>query len=190
MSKQLLSFFQALEKLKKIKRTGWIERGVKGPESIADHSFRMTILALTLAEKMNCNQQKLVDLCLVHDLHESICGDLILDFSRFGGTFKGLPPEEKKQKELDAKNKLFSMLDEKTRIRFEVLWVEFEEGVSKEAKIAKQLDKLEMLFQASEYHSQKNFEKEIFPVFLQCNRAYITEPVLKELLEELIQKTP
>lgn len=28
------------------KRTGWVKRGVRGPESIADHSYRMGLMAM------------------------------------------------------------------------------------------------------------------------------------------------
>ena len=38
---QAIDFFHLIFKLKATKRTGWVRRGVKGPESIADHMYRM-----------------------------------------------------------------------------------------------------------------------------------------------------
>lgn len=37
-----IDFFNLIYKLKATKRTGWVRRGVKGPESIADHMYRMS----------------------------------------------------------------------------------------------------------------------------------------------------
>jgi putative hydrolase of HD superfamily len=50
----LFAFFETLEKLKRTPRTGWVERGVKDPESVSDHSFRMTVMAMALAEELDC----------------------------------------------------------------------------------------------------------------------------------------
>jgi hypothetical protein len=33
-------------RLQATKRTGWVRRGIKGPESIADHSYRMGLMAM------------------------------------------------------------------------------------------------------------------------------------------------
>ena len=41
----LINFFTKVGQLKKIKRTGWVLRGVQDPESIADHSFRLALMA-------------------------------------------------------------------------------------------------------------------------------------------------
>lgn len=43
-----LPFLQALERLKNIPRAGWVERGVRSPESVSDHSFRMVVLCMML----------------------------------------------------------------------------------------------------------------------------------------------
>ena len=36
----MLGYFHTLEKLKTEKRTGWVNKGVKSPESVADHMYR------------------------------------------------------------------------------------------------------------------------------------------------------
>src|SRR3989338_1856826 len=184
----LLKFFTTLTQLKKLRRTGWIERGVSNAESVSDHSFRMTVMALVLADKIPCDTDKLVQMCLIHDLHESISGDLILDYSRFGGTFKGVTPGEKAALERKAMTELFDLLEPKTQKKFKALWKEADEGQTREAQLLKQLDKFEMLLQASEYEIEKNYKKPVFDVFLEYNKPFITQPVLKQLLEE-IEKT-
>jgi putative hydrolase of HD superfamily len=188
MPENLLAFFHLLENLKKTKRTGWIERGVKLPESVSDHSFRLAVMALVFGKKMGCDTEKLAAICLVHDLPEAISGDLVLDWSRFGGAFRGISEEEKKKREAEAEKQLFSGLDSETAEHFDSLWKEFEEEKTREAKIAKQLDKFEMILQAFEYHRAGNFEKEVWPNWLAANEKHIREPVLKKLLLELARQ--
>lgn len=189
MPENLLDFFHALENLKNTPRTGWLKVGVSNPESISDHKLRMSVMALVLAPRLKCDSKKLVELCLVHDLHESICGDLILDYSKYYSDVTGLSPQEKKEKERNAMKQLFSMLNNKTRKKLETLWNEFETGKTREAKIARELDKLEMLFQASEYQNAHNFKKTIWEPWLDSNGKSIQHPVLKKLLQELAEKT-
>lgn len=43
-----LPFLHTLERLKNIPRAGWVKRGVRSPESVSDHSFRMVVLCLML----------------------------------------------------------------------------------------------------------------------------------------------
>ncbi len=45
----LIDFIAEAGKLKRIPRTGWVESGVPDPESVADHSFRVALIALVLA---------------------------------------------------------------------------------------------------------------------------------------------
>lgn len=182
-------FFHTLENLKKTKRTGWLKVGVSNSESISDHAFRMTIMALALAPQLKCNSKKLVELCLVHDLPEAICGDLLLDYSKYYSGVTGLSQQEKKEKERNAMKQLFSLPDSKTRKKFEELWNEFESGKTREAKIARELDKLEMLFQAAEYQQANNFKLPIWKPWLDSNGKSIQHPVLKKLLQELAPET-
>ncbi len=45
-----MDFLQILQRLKATKRTGWVREGVEGPESIADHMYRMSIMAMIAAD--------------------------------------------------------------------------------------------------------------------------------------------
>jgi len=44
------------------KRTGWIRKGVQGPESIADHMYRMSMMAL-IANDDSVDQNRCVRDC-------------------------------------------------------------------------------------------------------------------------------
>lgn len=185
----LLSFFETLEALKKIPRTGWVERGVLDPESVSDHCFRMTVMAFALGDQLGCNANKLMQLSLLHDLHESVCGDLILDYSRLGGTLKGFSPAEKKKREHVAMKKLFARLPAPLRPKWTRLWKEADAGKTREARIIKELDRLEMLLQASEYERVKNYQKPIFDIFSGNDEFIIKDPLLLQLLNQIRKKT-
>ncbi len=186
----MLDFFEIINKLKQTKRTGWIERGVENPESVAEHSFRMAAMAFFLAGKLKCSREKLVKMCLLHDLHESICGDLVLDYSRYDFATKGLSFKEKKRKEFEAFSELKKILGKKNSKEFEKTWKEFDGQKTRDAKIAKELDVLEMLLQAAEYEKNKNFKKPVWEVWIAENKKKIKNPVLKKMLKELEEKMP
>ena len=44
--KQAVDFLTLLTRLKQTKRTGWVKRNVQGSESIADHMYRMGLMAM------------------------------------------------------------------------------------------------------------------------------------------------
>ena len=68
-----LEFFRLVGKLKTTKRTGWVNNNVQLPESIADHMYRMSLLAMMITDP-SINKDRLIKICLVHDLAESIVG--------------------------------------------------------------------------------------------------------------------
>ena len=83
----LLTLLDQINHLKQLPRTGWLFAGVTQVESIADHSFAVTLLALILAETINTDWathglagpldvDHVVKVALVHDLAESLLTDL------------------------------------------------------------------------------------------------------------------
>lgn len=72
-----LDFMHTIERLKTQTRTGWGNVGVPGRiESIADHMYRMSILALLSEEDQQLDIGKCVQMAVVHDLAEAIVGDI------------------------------------------------------------------------------------------------------------------
>lgn len=45
-SSGVLAFMHTIQRLKTTRRTGWVERGIRDPESISDHMHRMGILSM------------------------------------------------------------------------------------------------------------------------------------------------
>lgn len=45
-----LQFMRVVGQLKTLKRTGWVNHGVHLPESVADHMYRMSMIAMLLTD--------------------------------------------------------------------------------------------------------------------------------------------
>lgn len=139
----LLNFFHEIEKLKKLKRAGWVLRKIPDPESVADHSWRTAVMALVLAKEAKVDQNKCVKMALVHELAEIIIGDLT--------PYDHVSEAKKYQLELNAFTKLLKNLKDKEMLN---LWLEMEQHKTPEAKLVQELDRLELLFQAAEYQTR------------------------------------
>lgn len=131
-------------KLKELKRTGWIESGVPQPESVADHSYRVALLAMTLSDQKGLDTLKTVRIALLHDLAESEVGDLT--------------PRQKQVNhedlESEAMKEVLSELPGEIRKLYLDAWDEYQRNETPEAKLVHNADKLEMLIQAKEYESK------------------------------------
>ena len=159
MSKEerLTRFLKLAGRLKKAPRRGWvINVGVANPESVADHTFRMVLLAMLLGDLRGLDTEKMMRLALIHDLGESLTGDITpLDSDRI---------ETKEKEENTAIEKIFSNLPSKLKEKYLQLWGELKSGLSIEAKLISEMDKLEMALQASEY-MEEGYSKEILSEF-------------------------
>lgn len=172
--KNILKFLIEVSKLKEMPRTGWIWLGVKNPETIAEHIFRVTMMNWILAEmvKPKLNLKKVIKISLAHDLCEVYAGDMT-------PYWKILPQDEKNRKKilkrwikisrkekeklskekfvLEKKSlfKLINFLKPETKKDILSSWQDYERGISREGKFVKQVDKIETLIQAIEYLGTK-----------------------------------
>jgi putative hydrolases of HD superfamily len=133
--------------LKRVPRTGWLQRGVLPVdcESVADHSYRMALMAMLFFPHMQHPQidtHRLCRIALVHDLAEAVVGDITPE--------DGVSKEEKRKLEREAMRKICG-----DRSDLMELWEEYEMGETLEAKVVKDLDKLEMILSAEEYEKMK-----------------------------------
>lgn len=173
----IISFLQYIGKLKSVTRAGWKNYHIKDAESVADHSFRTAVFAMVLGKKLGVNEAKLIKMALVHDIGESVIGDLIQERGR-----KEVIPQEKK---VAKEGKAVEMIVRAMKGRKEVfdLWLEYAKGKTKEARILKQLDKIEMTLQALEYEKGRTSKK--LDEFWINAKKYVREPLLKDMLKEL-----
>ena len=61
--------------LKDVVRAGWVRAGVESPESVAAHSWGMALLATQLCPD-DLNLQRVLELCILHDIAEVHVGDI------------------------------------------------------------------------------------------------------------------
>ncbi|AAM01254.1 TPA: HD family hydrolase [Methanopyrus kandleri] len=171
---------EAVYRLKRILRTGWLVRGIprSSVESVAEHSFGAAMLAWEICHRLaergiDVDPYKTVVMALIHDLPEALTLDLDVEASRVFGDAKREAEEKAAECVFDEE-----LLD---------LWREFERRESPEAKAAKLADTLDMALQALEY-SQVGFEA--YREFLdsaerearELGREYLL--VFKEILRE------
>lgn len=128
-------------KLKELKRTGWVESSVLESESVADHSYRVALLTMTLSDRKGIDTLKTVRMALLHDLAESKVGDLT--------------PRQKQSNhgELEsiAMKEILSELPQEISSLYLETWDEYQRNETDEAKLVHNADKIEMLIQAKEY---------------------------------------
>ncbi|THU75547.1 HD domain-containing protein [Dendrothele bispora CBS 962.96] len=143
-----LAFFHIIERLKTQKRTGWVNQKIPNPESIADHMYRMSVLAMCCSDT-KLDIAKCVMMCVVHDLAEAHVGDIT--------PHEGISKQEKKRLEAEAMhNFVHDMLHNSPAAqRIEELWKEYEDGQTDEARFVKDLDRFEMGVQALEYERDR-----------------------------------
>jgi putative hydrolase of HD superfamily len=173
----LVRFTKIVENLKRVKRTGWIVAGVKSPESVAEHSYCLAVLCMVLGKKNNLNVEKLMKMALIHDLAESIVGDLVEE----RGYKIVMNPKKKLKLEKEALKRICDGIGGDQE--YLLLWEEFEENRSPEARLVKQLDKFEMVAQALEYDGEVESKK--LDEFWENAYKHLKEPELVLLLEEL-----
>lgn len=143
---QILAVVRLAERLKCTLRHSWLSDGRH--ESVAEHSWRMSLMALLVAPHLNVkvDVERLLKTVIVHDLVEAIAGDgPVFDFIDDGAA-----RARKIQMEEDAMKQIVNMLPDINGAEVEQLWQEFENASTDEARVAKALDKLEAQIQHNE----------------------------------------
>eukprot|EP00271_Cylindrocystis_brebissonii_P008214 TRINITY_DN2223_c0_g1_i1.p1 TRINITY_DN2223_c0_g1~~TRINITY_DN2223_c0_g1_i1.p1 ORF type:complete len:231 (+),score=18.64 TRINITY_DN2223_c0_g1_i1:517-1209(+) len=98
---QVIDFLNIISQLKVQKRTGWVIRDVENPESIADHMYRMAVMALVITDP-SIDKDRCIKMALAHDIAEAIVGDIT--------PHCGVAKAEKRQMEAAAMDKLEATL--------------------------------------------------------------------------------
>ncbi|MGG2465643.1 HD domain-containing protein [Streptomyces sp. RGM 3693] len=130
--------------LKRAKRTGWWIAGVKDPESIAEHSFRVGIIGAVLAMMEGADPAKVALMCLFHDTQETRVGDI----PHIGRRYVEAASNEKVTADQ------VSAAHPAVAAGVKRVVEEYENGDSLEVVVAHDADKLECLVQAVEYREQ------------------------------------
>jgi putative hydrolase of HD superfamily len=147
-SNALIAAFIEFNHLKQIYRQGWLQRGIPREqcESVADHILGVVMLALLFTDLdfPAISRDKIIRMALIHDLGEVFTGDLTPG--------DNVSPGEKRRRERESVKRLVGRLP---RGRDYIdLWEEYEAGRTNEARLVRQLDRLEMACQATLYERQ------------------------------------
>ncbi|MFH1174403.1 MAG: HD family hydrolase [archaeon] len=169
----IVDFFRKAIRLKDVQRTGWVHKGIPHPESVAHHSWGVALLALIIPTPPAVDRERLVAMALIHDLGEIAIGDWVWE----KGAYSDVERQKKKHEhELAFMNN--TLIGEQRE-----LGIEFIEQQTPTAKFLKELDKLDMVFQALEY--EKRVPAATLDEFWENAEKYITTPSLKEILATL-----
>ncbi len=179
---RILSFLSTTIQAKRVVRTGWTMMDIKNPESVAEHSYQLCVMAMVLADQLGVDQDKLVKMAIVHDLGEIFTGDIvwvrgnIIDIER-----------RRKKEEIEAKGieKIFKIIN-KTE-EYKAIFEELMERKSVEATIFWQLDKLEMAIQALDYEKRKNKNLDEFFVSVDLQ---LSSPFLRSIFTQILAERP
>ena len=133
---QLLEILRVAEKLKCNTRHCYTSSG--RPESVAEHSWQIALMAMLIAPEFpEADMGKVIRMCLIHDLGEAFTGDI--------------PAFDKTAADTEKEDALFDRwvrtLPENTQQEFNTLLKEMNAMETQEAKIYKALDKMEALIQ-------------------------------------------
>jgi 5'-deoxynucleotidase YfbR-like HD superfamily hydrolase/nucleoside phosphorylase len=136
-------------------RRGWLLRQVNDRvESVADHSYGAWLLAYiylpeAAPEIAGYDKREILDMLLAHDLAEAYTGDLL--------------PSERGSSKLKEERETFGYIGALGTFegvgnmdRLRALWENFEDRASENAKIAKDIDRLECLLQLYIYQKRTN----------------------------------
>ncbi len=145
-AERIVDTLVGLDPLADLPRTGWLLRGIRPCESIADHSYFVAVTVMLLVDALReegvaVDGEKALRMALVHDAPEAKTGDV---------------PMPQKTERMDA---ALEELEEGIAARLlpepqQRSWREAEDGTSLEARIVKAADKIQMMTKALVYGEQ------------------------------------
>lgn len=169
-SRNIIHFFFELGMLKKTPRSGFQFLG-SGKESVADHSFRVTLIGYTLAHlTRHPDPFRVVSLCLFHDVPEARTGDL------------------------NYVNKQYVQADEEKAVSdladtlpfgadYKALQGEYREGKTRASELAHDADQLDLILELKE---QSDLGNPYAVRWIHFALKRLKTDVAKELAEEIL----
>lgn len=137
--RKFIDTLSLLEALKYKTRHSWTSTGRH--ESVAEHSWRLSMMAYLVKDEFpDADINKVILMCLVHDIGEAVTGDIPAFYKT----------DADEAKEDDAVNGILCSLPEPYRSELLDLFREMNALSTTEAKIYKALDKMEAIVQHNE----------------------------------------
>ena len=182
---ELLSILSVAEKLKCNTRHCYTSSGRH--ESVAEHSWRIALMAMLITPEFpKADMDKVIRMCLIHDLGEAFTGDIPTFWKTEADT----------QKEDAVFDSWVQTLPEETKREFSALLAEMNALETLEARIYKALDKMEAVIQHNrsdistwlpmEYELNQTYgsDKVAFSDYLTQLRQMIREDTVQKIQQE------
>lgn len=143
----MLSALIELQRLKRIERTGWTLHGLpNGTESVAAHSFGVSVTAMMLADKIKAlgleiDIERVLKMAILHDWAETRVGDMPRTATKYFGA------DVRTKAETAAFADIVSNLGA-VKSEYESLYEDYEQRDNIEARVVKAADIIDLLIQA------------------------------------------
>lgn len=129
---KLIKLLKTSSKLKENTRHSWLSSGRR--ESVAEHSWRLTLMAFFMEDEFpNVDINKVIEMCIFHDMGEAFTGDIPSFYKTDNDT----------KIEQEVLLDWIDALSEPYASKLKCLYNEVKEGKTQEAKLFMALDKLE-----------------------------------------------
>ncbi|MFB7463997.1 HD family hydrolase [Streptomyces sp. NPDC056224] len=159
--------------LKHSRRTGWWMAGVNDPESVAEHSWRTSLIASIIAKLEGADPARASFLAVWHDTQETRTGDVNHLGKKYATSVD--PQAVTADQTAGMPDVLASAIQE--------LVAEYEGKDSPEALCARDADKLECMLQGIEYKAQGYAAAQRW---IDNSRARLTTETGRRLADELL----
>ena len=170
-------FFFQIAGLKKLPRSGWkIKLGLTNSESVAEHSYMMSVMAMVLSDLKSLDSEKVIKMSILHDWAESKIGDFMPDEIGY---------DKKSELENYAMTEILESLPQSIQANYKKMWNEFLVRETPEARLVHELDRLEMALQAKIY--EKEVDPERVKPFIISAVEQIIDPDLKKILVDILK---
>lgn len=142
--------------LQRLPRAGWLVAGISNPESVAEHSFRVGILAYVIASIEGANPDRAATLGLFHDIPETRIGDVPSVGKPYVRTpaAQGIARDQVAGLPTSLADHIVALIDEHERAK--------EPTATHEAQCSRDADKIDCLIAAREYQVQGNQQVQPF----------------------------
>ena len=185
---KVLQFMLKADRLKEVDRAGWLIAKVKNPEHDGDHSYGTAVLSYLIAKRMGLDSERCAVMGLFHDINEAITGDIA---TRYDKTLMTVPPEIKRKMERRNELKLAAILTGGGKTALREVLDEYHAQRTAEAKLVKQVDKLDYIVQMMLYSKKIKSDKTVEEFFdtagsrIDINEVrYIYEKVKSKVFKE------
>lgn len=154
-----------LQRLKDLRRAGWVRAGVPEPEDVAAHSWGVALL-VAIYLPADLDRGRALGFAILHDLAEVRTGDWT--------PHDGIEAATKARREAEV---MASLCAARPGIHDE--WAAYERQDSPEARFVRQCDRVDMALRAAAYHRDG---RPGMAEFVASAARFVTDPNLSEIV--------